>query len=1063
MKLTRFALKRPVTVLMAFATVILIGLISWDRLPVELLPSLNYPQITIMTAYENVAPPEIESLISKPLEEAVGTVQGVTRVTSISKEGISLVTLNFDWGVDMNTAALDVREKIDGISDALPRDMETAVIIKFDPASLPIMTLGISGKVGMPKLTRIASEEIKQKLERIPGVALARISGAVEREILVSVDQGRLLAYHIPISKVVVRLKEANFNFPGGRIEQGKHEIRIRTMGEFESLDDLRNVVIATTKTKIPVFLRDVATVRDSFKDRTSYFMVNGAQSVGISIFKQADSNTVQVARDVRRVLVQLREKLEPRVHLALIYDQATFIEEAVSDLAHAGIIGGGIAFLVLLFFLRSFSSALIITTAIPISVLGAFALMYLTGISLNIMSLGGLALGVGLLVDNGIVILENIHRHEESGKTNTQAVIAGAEEMYTPVLASTFAHIVVFVPILFVQGISGRFFAQLALTISFSLVISIFVALALNPMLEARSLLTGKNHSGEVNFHNPSRGVSLLWSWLFTPGARILGFFLEPVWQVVDRMLRSTARLYGKALVFSVANKKKAVLGSILVLVMSAFLYPVIGREFLPEVDQGSFVLQVTTPPGTTLESTGKIASDIAEILSAEPEIKNVFVNIGYDKKEKTESVLGETRQNVAKETVVLREERNRTSRQVVNKVRAKIAGIPGIKVDYIFNQDVTQFTRQKQRVPEVLEISGPDMAILRRLSGQVVRRLKAVKGLKDVASSLGSEEPEVQVSVDREKAASYGLSVKEIGDTLKIAMDGEVATKFRDQAEDIDILVRLQKRDRQSIPGLEKIFIHAPNGRAIPLSEVAVLRKALRLRQIERRGLSRVSRISANISGIKQSDALRNIREAIKDIRVPPNYEITMSEQEKEMGKSFRGLSFALLLSIVLVYMLLASLFESFLYPFIIMLSVPLAAVGVLLALFITGKSVSLGVYIGGIMLGGIVVNNSIILVDYINTLRKRGLGREEAIVEGGLARLRPILMTAMTTIFGLVPLALAVGKGAEIRSPLAVTVIGGLTTSTVMTLIVVPVMYALIEDLKDAAAGVPGRDNP
>jgi hydrophobic/amphiphilic exporter-1 (mainly G- bacteria), HAE1 family len=1059
MKLTRFALNRPVTVLMAFATVVLIGLISWNRLPVELLPSLNYPQITIMTAYENVAPPEIESLISKPLEEAVGTVQGVTRVASVSKEGISLVTLNFDWGVDMNTAALDVREKIDGVRDALPRDMETPVIIKFDPTSLPIMTLGISGQVGMAKLTQIASEEIKQKLERIPGVALARISGAVEREILVSVDQGRLLAYGIPISRVVERLKEANFNFPGGRIEQGKQEIRIRTMGEFESLNDLRNVVIATTTTNIPVFLRDVATVHDTFKDRTSFFAVNGAQSVGISIFKQADSNTVRVAQDVRRVLNRLREKLEPRVHLALVYDQATFIEEAVSDLARAGIIGGFIAFVVLLLFLRSFSSALIITTAIPISVLGAFALMYLTGISLNIMSLGGLALGVGLLVDNGIVILENINRHAKGGKTNVQAVIAGAEEMYTPVVASTFAHIVVFVPILFVQGISGRFFAQLALTISFSLVISIFVALALNPMLEARSLWAGANRSGEGKLRNPSRGMSLLWGRLFVSSTKVSGFFLEPVWRVADRMLRSTAGMYRKALVFSVANKKKVILGSIAVLVMSTFLYPVIGQEFLPQVDQGSFLLQVTTPAGTTLESTGKTALQIEEILSAEPEVKDVFVNIGYDKKEKTESVLGETKQNVARETAVLREKRKRTTRQVVNAVRAKIAGIPGVEVDYIFNQDVTQFTRQKERIPELLEISGPDMATLRRLSDQVVERLKAVKGLRDVATSLGSEEPEVQVSVDREKAASYGLSVKQIGDTLKTAMDGEVATKYRDQAEDVDILVRLQKGDRQSIPALQKIFIQAPNGRAIPLSELAVLTGALRLHQIERRGLSRVSLVSANISGIKQSDAVRSIREAIKNIDVPPEYEITMSEQEKEMGRSFRGLSFALLLSIVLVYMLLASLFESFLYPFIIMLSVPLAAVGVFLALFVTGKSVSLGVYIGGIMLGGIVVNNSIILVDYINTLRKKGLGREEAIVEGGMARLRPILMTAMTTIFGLVPLALAAGKGAEIRSPLAVTVIGGLTTSTVMTLVVVPVMYALIEDIKDAAARAPG----
>lgn len=1034
MKLTRFALNRPITVLMAFTAVALIGLISWNRLPVELLPSLNYPQLTIMTAYENVAPPEIESLISKPLEEAAGTVQGVTRVASVSREGVSLVTLDFDWGTDMNIAALDVREKIDAISDALPRDMETPVIIKFDPTSLPVITLGIAGKLGMPELTRIATEEIKQHLERVPGVALARVSGAVEREILVSVDPGRLFAYGIPLAKIVERLKEANFNFPGGRIEQGKHEIRIRTMGQFESLKDLGNVVVATTRAKIPVFLRDVAQVRDTFKDRTSFFTINGAESVGISIFKQADSNTVQVARGVRRVLDRLRDRLKPRVSAVVVYDQSTFIQEAISDLQLAGILGGVIAFLVLLFFLRSFSSALIITTAIPVSVLGAFTLMYLMGISLNIMSLGGLALAVGLLVDNGIVILENIHRHAEGGRSHSEAVMAGAEEMYTPVLASTFAHIVVFVPILFVQGISGRFFSQLALTISFSLVISIFVALALNPMLEAWSLKAMNKR-----------------------------FSVSPRWQFPDRVLRSIGKVYRRGLVFSLANKKKVILGTFVVFVSSLFLLPVMGQEFLPQVDQGTFVLQVTAPPEATLESTGGLALKVGKILSAQPEVKEVFVNIGYDKKEKAESVLGETKSNVAKVTAVLRKKRKRSASEVVNGVRAKIAGISGIQVDYIVNQDVTQFVREKQRVPELLEIRGPDMETLRVLGDQVLERLKAVKGLKDVTSSLGREVPEVQISVDREKAASYGLTVKQIGDTLKTAMDGEVATKYREQAQDVDIRVRLRKGDRRSILDLQKILIHRPNGGAIPLSEVAVLVKGMRLRQIERRGLSRVSLVSANISGVRQGDAFQDIREAVKDITVPADYEITLSEQEKERGRSFRGLGFALLLSVVLVYMLLASLFESFLYPFIIMLAVPLAGVGVFLALLVTGKSISLGVYIGGIMLGGIVVNNSIILVDYINTLRKKGLTREEAVVEGGMARLRPILMTALTTILGLVPLALAVGKGAEIRSPLAVTVIGGLTTSTVMTLIVIPVMYALLEDIKGAAGGTSKPDNP
>ncbi|MBP1741318.1 MAG: multidrug transporter [Deltaproteobacteria bacterium] len=478
--MTRFALDRPVTVLMAFLAIVLLGFISLQRLSLELLPSLNYPQITVLTSYENVAPPEIESLLSKPIEEAVGTVQGVRSVTSVSKEGVSLVTLDFEWGTETTLSALDVREKIDVIRDALPRDVGNPIIIKFDPASFPILTLGVSGKGSPQELTRIVSEEIKQKLERIPGVALARISGAVEREVLVSVDQGRLYAYGIPISAVVERLKEANFNFPGGSIELGRSEIRVRTVGQFKTLTDLEQVVMTKGGGKVPVFLRDLATVTDSFKDRTSSFFVNGEASIGVSVFKQADSNTVRVAEEVLQTVKKLQRDLSSKVSIVVVHNQATFIQEAISDLESSGILGGLLAFGVLLLFLGSLRSALIIAAAIPISVLGAFALMYMAGISLNIMSLGGLALGVGMLVDNGIVILENIDRHKKHSSSLYEAALTGAVEMKNPVLASTFAHIIVFLPILFVRGLAGKFFTQLALTISFSLLISIVVALAL-------------------------------------------------------------------------------------------------------------------------------------------------------------------------------------------------------------------------------------------------------------------------------------------------------------------------------------------------------------------------------------------------------------------------------------------------------------------------------------------------------------------------------------------------------------------------------------------------------
>jgi HAE1 family hydrophobic/amphiphilic exporter-1 len=1045
MSITKFALDRPVTVLMAFLATALVGFISWQRLPLELLPSLNYPQITILTTYENVAPPEIESLVSKPIEEAAGTVQGVRKISSISKEGVSLVTLDFEWGTDIDLSALDVREKIDAMKDALPKDVSNPVIVKFDPTSLPILTLGVSGKGDLTELTRIANDEIKQKLERIPGVALARVSGAVEREILVAVDQGRLYAYGVPISAVVERLKEANFNFPGGSIEKGRNEIRIRTVGQFASLKDLAQVVVKRQKGEVPVFLSDVARVVDTLKERTSSFSVNGKKSIGVSIFKQADSNTVRVAEEVVQATKKLQKELGSKVDIEVVYNQATFIKDAVSDLQWAGILGGLLAFVVLLVFLGNFQSALIITTAIPISVLGTFALMYMAGISLNIMSLGGLALGVGMLVDNGIVILENIHRHKRFSASLYEAALGGSAEMQNPVLASTFAHVVVFLPIMFVQGLAGKFFVQLALTISFSLLISIVVALALNPMLEARRLSL-RSRSVRPGGHEDEGATQSK-----SPAEVLPSRFSGQLRGAVDKAMKTATDSYIKMLRFSLSHKKKVLLATMVILAGSMFMIPVVGREFIPNVDQGTFVLKVTMPSGTTLETTERTTNQIQQILAREPEVKDVFVNIGYDRQEKTEKALGGLEPNIASMTVLLRDERRRSVDDVVNAVRPEIEKVPEAEVEYVLNQDVTQLLRQRQKAPEIVEISGPDLKTIKALTDEVTVKLRGVKGLKDIQSSLAKEHPEIQISVDREKAARYRLTVKEIADSIKTAMEGDVATSYRDQGRDVDILVRLRDEDRKSIPNLEKILVHTPSDSDIPLKEVASINQGSRLSQIEHRDLNRVSVVSGNISGVASGDCIQRVTAALAGVVRPPEYSIAVSDQQEEMNRSFRNLAFALSLSILLVYMLLASLFESFVYPLVIMVAVPLAVVGVILILLLSGKTISLGVYIGGIMLGGIVVNNSIILVDYINTLRKRGISRAEAVVEAGKARLRPILMTAMTTILGLLPLAVGVGRGSEIRSPLALTVIGGLTTSTFMTLIAIPVIYSLVEDLK------------
>ena len=1048
MKFTKFALNRPVTVLMASFAVVLIGIIAWQRLSLELLPSMNYPQITVLTTYENVAPSEIESLISKQIEEAVGTVKGVKRITSVSKEGVSIITLDFEWNIDTNLAALDVREKIDVIKNNLPKDVENPIIIKFDPAAFPIMTIGLSGQGSKTELTKIATDEIKQKLERIPGVALARISGAVEREIVIAVDQGRLFAYNIPISDLVDKLKSANFNFPGGKIEGSRDEIRIRTMGQFKSLKDIESIVIAKGKGSIPIFLRDVATVNDSFKEQTSAFTVNGQESIGISVFKQADSNTVRVAEDVTQEIERLQKELNLKINMVIVYNQADFIKDAITDLNLAGLMGGFLAFLVLLLFLRGFRSALIITTAIPISILGTVFLMYASGISLNIMSLGGLALGVGMLVDNGIVILENTYRHRQNIPDIYEASIVGADEMRNPVIASTFAHIIVFLPIMFVKDLAGKFFTQLALTISFSLLISILVALMLNPVLETRRLtyLRKPITFMRLPFFHFSRLTQVF--------KALIPKVLEPSWQFVGSGMKKLEELYLKLLSLAIteSNRKKVLLIAIVTLAISITCIPFMGKEFVPSVDQGSFVLKVTAPPGTSLKAMDRTASEVQKLLSEEPGVNTVFVNIGYDEKEKTEKALGEVEQNVARITVVLSEGmRKRTVSDVVTAVRPRIAEIANIEVEYILNQDVYQLLRQKQKAPELLEIRGPDLETIKGITAEAIKKLQGIQGLKDIKSSLEEDETEIQISVDREKAASFKLNVKDVADALKTSMEGDIATKYRDADQDVDIRIRLRDEERKNIPNLERILIHTPLKSNIQLREVAKISTHSSLRQIQHRDLSRVSVISANITGMSASECFEKVKRATADITVPQNYTISISTEQEETNRSFRNLLFAFILSILLVYMLLASMFESFLDPFMIMLAVPLEAVGIVLALLLTGSSISLGVFIGMIMLSGIVVNNSIILVDYINRLRKKGMAIQEALLEGGRVRLRPIIMTTLTTTLGLIPLAIGLGKGSEMRTPLAITVIGGLMTSTFMTLIIIPVVYTFIEDIK------------
>lgn len=1046
MQLTHLAIKRPIAVSMVFLALALLGFLSWQRLPLELMPTLNYPQLTVVTQCENVAPLEMEVLVTKALESGLGTVSRVRAINSISREGISLITLDFDWGTNMNYASLDVREKLDQTRDLLPKEAGTPMIVRYDPGSLPVMTLAVKGTgLAFEDLQELVSNTIKREIERVAGVASARLGGAMEREIRVAVHPGKLVAQKLSIGNLLEALKEANLNFPGGKIVQHNQELRLRVLGEFRQLPDLGKVGVSkysrgagqSPKSGAPTFLREVAEVQDTFKEDQSVARLNGRPSLILGVYKMADANTVQVVDRVKARVAALNQEYKAKLEILTAQDQARYIRSAIWQLEEAAVLGGLLSFGVLFGFLASLNSALIIMTAIPISVLATFSLMYLGGISLNMMSLGGLALGVGMLVDNGVVVLENIKRHQEAGEaTSEAAIVRGTDEVKMAVTASTLAHVVVFVPVIFVKGVAGQFLYQVGLTISFSLLVSLVVALILNPML------VSLGRHPRTRKAEPVSGPRFSWP-------RILKERMDAVYRG-----RLEAALRRRGLVLAVA------LGT---MVLGVIILMNLGRELIPTLDQRELLLRVSAPPNTTFAATSQRLQSIEDLLLKHPGVQTVITQLGYNPKEQYEKVMEEKESRVGAIMVTLKPqgEFGRSAAAIMEELRPQLDKIPETKIEYIFPQGMSQWLGQKSQVPELLTLKGPELEVLEKLSQEALARITPIAGLKDLETSLKKESRESRVVLDRERAAAFGLSIKDIGDTLKACIQGEVATQYRQADKDIDIRVQLIGAKQQTLPDLSRLFIYSKQLRAeIALQAVARIETGPGLMEVHRRDQERLVAIRGNVVGRSLGEAQADIQRDLQSLALPPGYTLATSGEALEMQRSFGALFWALLLSVLLVYMILAGQFESLLNPLIILLAVPFSLVGVALALWLNGWGISLGVYFGAIMLGGIVVNNSILLIDYTNTLRRRGYSLEEAVLLGSGARLRPIIMTTLTTSLGLLPLVLARGEGAELRVPLALTVLGGLLTSTVLTLILVPLLYHWSEEILSRRRGKGGK---
>lgn len=1023
MNLPNFSVSRPVTILMLFIGLILIGLISFQNLGLDLLPDLSFPMSAIIVSYSGVAPQEIENMITIPLEEAVATIRGVKNINSYSREGSSVVLMEFNWGTDMDVSALNIREKIDQVKGFLPDDASDPIVIKFDPSLMPILVLGMdSEEKDLEKLQEYAEDIIKPRLERLEEVASVSINGGLDREILVSIDNEKLRSSQLSFSQVTAALAGENVNLPAGTLKEGTINFLIRTLGRFESIQDIEKILISNIRGN-KIYLGDIAKVEDTFKERNSITYVNGKPGIMMSLQKESGKNTVTVAKRIFKELETIQKLLPDDISITPVFDSSDFIKKTISQVGWVALYGAVLAVFVLLFFLGNLSSTLIISFAIPISLIFTFSLLYFSNLTLNMMTLGGLALGIGMMVDNSIVVLENIFRYRELGTDIKKSACLGASEVGPAISASTFTTIAVFLPIVYVQGIASELFRPMGYTITFSLLTSLLVALTLVPMLSSKILrFKVKDNSQSVSKENLVKNS-------LKQGGRIFNFTREEYVRLITWSLRH------RGIVFILA---------VIIFIGSIMLVPFVGTEFIPSSDQGQFNINITLPTGTNLETTREVVREVEKIISEIPEIKSMLTTAGEGS-----GGMGFSTEGGNSGTIMInlvdQNKRERNMAQIINELRQKIGTYPDAQIK--FSEQGFSFSSGSDLE---VKISGDSLDELENIANRILILLAEVEGVYDLKSSVEDVRPELHVNIDREKANLYGLTTAQIASTVHDALLGRVVSIYQEKGKQIDIRIRLEEEDRNSIEEVENILISSSAGLQIPLKEIAEVTVDSGPKGIDRKNQQRVVNVSANISDRFLSKVIQDAQQQLDKLVLPEDYHYEFVGENREMQESFKELALALALSIILVYMIIAAQFESLLMPLAVMFSVPFSLIGVILALLLADKSLNVLSFIGIIMLVGIVVNNSIVLIDYINKLRQKGMERKEAIILGGKTRLRPILMTMFTTVLALVPMALGVGEGSELRAPMAITIIGGLTSSTFLSLIIVPIFYTFLDDL-------------
>ncbi len=1015
-QVVEFSVTRRVTILMVSLALIAFGTVGFSRLPINLLPSLSYPSLTVQTEFANAAPAEIEQLITRPVEEVVGVLKGLKQIHSVSRSGISEVTLEFGWEADMTNLAMDIREKLDRLQ--LPLEADTPIVLRYDPALDPIMKISLSGGISLTRLRLLGDKAVKETLERIEGVASAKIQGGEEEEIHINIHQGKVAAMGINLEQLSQLLKNSNINRPGGSLKNDQTQLLVRTLNEYDNLQEIRDLRI-TAPDKPSVRLGDVADVVWTSKDKEEIARFDGDEGILVSLYKEGDANTVDVANAVKAKISSLQRKLPKGVKIAVQFDQSRFIEQSISEVKQSLLFGGLLAIGVLWIFLRDFRLTAIITTSIPLSVIAAFIFMYRFDVSLNIMSLGGLTLGVGMLVDSAIVVLESIHRQREKGLSIYQAAIQGTAEVGGAVTASVLTTIAVFIPIVFVEGIAGQLFRDQALTVTFSLMMSLVVSFTLIPMLASlgKQKQVALAEQGKTSQKKELSEKSSINS---------LGKFSSHY----ERILRAVLRFKWFSLVTAFS-----------IFFLTLLLVPRLPTELIPQLSEGEFYFDVSMPEGTALPTTNKLLEKMEAIALQNPEVNSVYVSVGSRNVSGGLSLKTKD-ENLAQISIVIKDRAdNQMEQRVIQQLRDAYSQLP---------QANAQFGRPSffsLKTPMELLFYGEDLEAMRDYTLELLPQISQVKGLIDVRASLETGNPELVVRFDREQLARLGFNIESVSQTLNRRVNGSVVSRFQQPDRQIDIRLRNREVDRDSVNDMENMVIGEIDGRPVTLRAVAKIESLQGPASIDRIQQSRVAIIAGNLKGRSLNQVTKDIRQLIKNNPPPAELNFEFGGQNKEMQQSFNSMYFAIILAIFLVYLVMAATFEHLGHPFIILLTIPLSLIGVIFGLLFSGYGISVISMIGVVFLIGVVVNNAIVLVDAINHARRQGLEKLEAIVVASKSRLRPILMTTFTTVLGLLPMAIGFGEGAELRAPLAVVVSFGLVVSTTLTLLIIPVSYLIM----------------